>query len=93
MPLVCQSSNVIITSMVWDSKSFLFPQVSDFDYEFQMALTNRKLRSLETVFLMPSEDNFYISSTLIKEIAILKGNVQNFVPEPVVRALDKKLNR
>ena len=66
--------------------------ISDFDYEFQMALTNRKLRSsVETIFLMPSEDNFYISSKLIKEIATLGGSVEQFVPKPVAEALKKKL--
>lgn len=66
--------------------------ISDFDYEFQMALTNRKLSSdIQTVFLMPSEDNFYISSTMIKEIATLKGDVSKFVPEFVVEQLSKKL--
>ncbi len=66
--------------------------ISDFDYEFQMALTNRKLQSsVETIFLMPSEDNFYISSKLIKEIAILDGSVEQFVPKVVVKALQEKL--
>ena len=68
--------------------------ISDFDYEFQMALTNRKLRSsVETIFLMPSEDNFYISSKLIKEIVTLGGSVEQFVPLPVAAALKKKLNK
>ncbi|MBU1862530.1 MAG: pantetheine-phosphate adenylyltransferase [Candidatus Omnitrophica bacterium] len=67
--------------------------ISDFDYEFQMALTNRKLCPIvETIFLMPSEDNFYISSKLIKEIATLKGNVSQFVPPAVVKALKERLN-
>lgn len=66
---------------------------SDFDYEFQMALTNRKLsRQVETVFLMPSESHFYISSRLIKEIAALKGNISNYVPEFVVKRLREKLS-
>ncbi len=66
--------------------------ISDFDYEFQMALTNRKLsKSVETIFLMPSEDNFYISSKLIKEIAVLGGSVEQFVPRPVAKAMRKKI--
>jgi len=66
--------------------------ISDFDYEFQMALTNRKINTnVETIFLMPSEDNFYISSKLIKEIATLKGSVKKFVPAPVVKPLIEKL--
>ncbi len=65
--------------------------VSDFEYEFQMALMNRKLASgTETVFLMPSEKYTYLSSTLIKEIARNKGNIDRFVPEIVARKLKKK---
>lgn len=64
---------------------------SDFDYEFQMALTNRKLaKDIDTVFLMPSESNFYLSSKLIKEIALLKGNVSGYVPKIVARKLKEK---
>ena len=66
--------------------------ISDFDYEFQMALTNRKLNTkVETIFLMPSEDNFYISSRMIKEIATLGGSVRKFVPDNVADALEAKL--
>jgi pantetheine-phosphate adenylyltransferase len=62
--------------------------VSDFEYEFQMALTNRKLSpDLETVYLMPSEAYSYISSRMIKEIAFLGGDVSCFVPPPVAAAL------
>ncbi len=61
--------------------------VSDFEYEFQMTLTNRKLSpELETVFLMPSESFSYISSRMIKEIAFLGGDVSQFVPPVVVEA-------
>lgn len=65
--------------------------VSDFEYEFQMALMNRKLApETETVFLMPSEKYTYLSSTLIKEIARNKGEISRFVPEIVARNLKKK---
>ena len=65
---------------------------SDFDYEFQMALTNRKLsRKVETVFLMPSENHFYISSRLIKEIALLKGDISGYVPDFVALKIREKL--
>jgi pantetheine-phosphate adenylyltransferase len=58
--------------------------ISDFEYEFQMALMNRRLdRELETVFLMPSEEYTYINSSLVKEIASAGGDVSLFVP-PVV---------
>jgi len=65
--------------------------VSDFEYEFQMALMNRKLApGIETVFLMPSEKYTYLSSTLIKEIARNKGEISQFVPEIVAKKLKKK---
>ncbi|MSR76909.1 MAG: pantetheine-phosphate adenylyltransferase [Candidatus Omnitrophica bacterium] len=67
---------------------------SDFDYEFQMALTNRKLcKRVETIFLMPSESHFYLSSKLIKEIAVLGGNISEFVPPHVAVRLQEKLSR
>ena len=65
--------------------------VSDFEYEFQMALTNRKLHpEIETVFLTPAEKWTYISSTLVKEIASLGGDVKCFVPPIVVAMLSSK---
>lgn len=65
--------------------------VMDFDYEFQMALTNRKLApGFETVFFLPSEKYFYLSSSLVRELASRRGEVACFVPEPVVRALRRK---
>ena len=65
---------------------------SDFDYEFQMALTNRKLAPrIDTMFLMPSESHFYLSSRLIKEIAQLGGNVNRFVPASVAARIRKKI--
>ncbi len=64
---------------------------SDFDYEFQMALTNRKLsKQVDTVFLMPSENHFYLSSRLIKEIASLKGDISQYVPDFVAHELRKR---
>lgn len=66
--------------------------LSDFEYEFQMALTNRKLaEDIETVFLMPHENYAYLSSRLIKEVAELGGDIRAFAPEFVVKALQKKL--
>lgn len=67
---------------------------SDFDYEFQMALTNRRLsKQVDTVFLMPSESHFYLSSRLIKEVATLQGDISRYVPSYVARALKEKLAR
>jgi pantetheine-phosphate adenylyltransferase len=66
--------------------------VSDFEFEFQLALMNRKLSpTLETVFLMPREELTYISSRLVKEIARLGGEIDLFVPPNVAKALRKKL--
>ena len=68
--------------------------VSDFEFEFQMALMNRKLAgNVETIFLMPKEEYTYLSSRLVKEIARLGGNVSGFVPGPVAEALGKKFKR
>lgn len=62
--------------------------VSDFEYEFQLAGMNRKLsKDIETIFLTPSEDAMFISSTLVREIASLGGDVSKFVPASVVQAL------
>jgi pantetheine-phosphate adenylyltransferase len=68
--------------------------VSDFEFEFQMALMNRKLEStVETIFLMPKEEYTYLSSRIVKEIARLGGSVDAFVPDYVVQALQTKLAR
>jgi pantetheine-phosphate adenylyltransferase len=68
--------------------------VSDFEFEFQMALMNRKLENnLETIFLMPKEEYTYLSSRLVKEIARLGGDVSKFVPAIVTTALSKKFKR
>ncbi|MBV9008107.1 MAG: pantetheine-phosphate adenylyltransferase [Verrucomicrobia bacterium] len=65
--------------------------ISDFEFEFQMALMNRKLDSrVETIFLMPKEEYTYLSSRIVKEIARLGGDVSAFVPRPVVEALANK---
>jgi pantetheine-phosphate adenylyltransferase len=68
--------------------------VSDFEFEFQMALMNRKLQgSVETIFLMPKEEYTYLSSRLVKEIARLGGDVSDFVPAAVATALAKKFSK
>ncbi len=62
--------------------------VSDFEYEFQMALMNRRLApEVETVFLTPAEEFSYVSSKLVKEIAALSGDVADLVPPPVAARL------
>ncbi len=67
--------------------------ISDFEFEFQMALMNRKLNdSIETLFLMPRGAYTYLSSTIIKEIGRLGGDLSAFVPKPVAEALREKYN-
>ncbi len=68
--------------------------VSDFDYELQLTLMNRKLApKIETIFLMPSEKYIFISSSLAKEIASLNGDISHLVPLVVAKALRKKLKK
>ncbi|MBQ4812005.1 pantetheine-phosphate adenylyltransferase [Pseudoalteromonas luteoviolacea] len=68
--------------------------VSDFDYEFQLANMNRRLYpQLESVFLTPSEKNSFISSTLVKEVALHHGDVSEFVDPLVAKALKEKLHK
>lgn len=68
--------------------------ISDFEFEFQMALMNRKLEAtVETIFLMPKEEYTYLSSRIVKEIARLGGNVTDFVPAAVAEALASKMTK
>ncbi|GBD98098.1 phosphopantetheine adenylyltransferase [bacterium BMS3Abin07] len=68
--------------------------VSDFEYEFQMALMNRRLdANIETVFMMPSEEHTFLSSTLVKEVASFGGAVNGLVPEVVDKALREKFRK
>ncbi|MFZ4482346.1 MAG: pantetheine-phosphate adenylyltransferase [Chthoniobacterales bacterium] len=65
--------------------------ISDFEFEFQMALMNRRLApAVETIFLMPKEDYSYISSRIVKEVARLGGDVAGVVPAPVREALERR---
>ncbi|QEK12010.1 pantetheine-phosphate adenylyltransferase [Crassaminicella thermophila] len=65
--------------------------VSDFEYEFQMALMNKKLNSeVETIFMMTSSEYSYLSSSIIKETCKFKGCIDGLVPDPVKKALLKK---
>jgi len=68
--------------------------VSDFEFEFQMALMNRRLApKLETIFLTPQEEFTFLSSRIVKEVARLGGDVTAFVPPPVAAALKEKFSR
>jgi pantetheine-phosphate adenylyltransferase len=66
--------------------------ISDFEYELQMALMNRRLdMSIETVFMMPSEEYSFLTSTIVKEVASFGGSVKQLVPEVVEKTLLEKL--
>lgn len=68
--------------------------VADFDYEFQLASMNRFMdANVESIFLMPAEKYMYISSSIVREIAVLGGDVSGFVPAPVVQALQEKYKK
>lgn len=68
--------------------------VSDFEYEFQMSLTNHKLRpNIETVFLTTLERNLYISSSMVKEIAYHGGSIKSFVPEILINEIMERLQK
>lgn len=68
--------------------------VTDFDYEFQLASMNRFLNpKVESMFLMPAEKYMYVSSSLVREIATLGGDVKGFVPPKVMQALAKKTGK
>jgi pantetheine-phosphate adenylyltransferase len=68
--------------------------VSDFEYEFQMAMMNHRLKpQLETLFMMTGESEFYTSSRLVKEVVSLGGNVAGLVPDNVLKMLKQKFKR
>lgn len=68
--------------------------VSDFDYEFQMALMNRRMKPhIETIFLMTGAAHFYTAARLVKEIASFDGNVDGLVPPHVVKRLQEKFTK
>jgi pantetheine-phosphate adenylyltransferase len=65
--------------------------IADFEYEFQLAHMNRHLApDVETLFLMTSDESFYVSSSLVKEVAAMGGDIARIAPAPVVEALKKK---
>lgn len=68
-------------------------QISDFEYEFRMALTNKRLApDIDTIFLMPDEEFTFISASIVKEIAYWNGDLSSFVPDLVAEALKEKFN-
>ncbi|PIE56276.1 MAG: pantetheine-phosphate adenylyltransferase [Desulfobulbus propionicus] len=90
----CSTSGLIVDFAVQKKAKAIIRglrAVSDFDYEFQLALMNRKLeRRVDTVFLMTGFRWIYISSSIIKEAARNKGNISELVPAPVEEALQRK---
>ena len=67
--------------------------LSDFEYEFQMALMNRKLKqNVETIFLMPDQEYTFLSSSMVREIATLGGDFKKFGPAPVYKKIMEKRN-
>ncbi len=80
-----QKANVIIRGL---------RAISDFEYEFQMSLTNRKLApGITTMFLMPNEKYTYLNSSLVRELSKLKGDISSFVPPVVEKTIKLKLNQ
>lgn len=68
--------------------------VSDFEYEFQMALANRKLYAgAETVFLTTTAENMYLSSSVVKQIAAFGGDISHFIPPDILEYIEKRLIR
>ncbi len=67
--------------------------MSDFEYEFQMALTNKKLNpDVETLFLTTSAENMYLSSSMVKQIAAMGGDISSFVPKVILEDILKRIN-
>ncbi len=68
--------------------------MSDFEYEFQMALTNKKLNpNVETLFLTTAAENMYLSSSMVKQIASMGGNIESFVPEVILQDIIDRIEK
>lgn len=66
--------------------------VSDFEYEFQMGLMNKKLNpEMETVFLITAQDNMFLSSSIVKQLANFGGDISDFIPAPILRDVENRL--
>ena len=92
------STNVLIVNFAKENKAIALIRglrsISDFEYEFQMALMNRSLApEISTVFMMPDERYLHLNSTVVKEIAGLDGDISAFVPAVVEKKLKSKLNK
>ena len=81
---VKQNSNTIIRGL---------RVLSDFEYEFRMALMNRKLNDqINTIFMMPNEKYTHIGSSLIKEVGLLGGKIDDYIPDPILDSVKNKIN-
>jgi len=68
--------------------------MSDFEYEFQMALTNKKLNpNVETLFLTTAAENMYLSSSMVKQIASMGGDIESFVPEVIMQDIINRIKK
>ena len=68
--------------------------VSDFEYEFQMSLTNRRLNpDIDTVFLNTAQEYLYLSSSMVKQIAAFGGEIKDFIPEPIFEDINNRLQK
>ena len=95
--LVSKTESLIV-NFARDNKSIALIRglrsISDFEYEFQMALMNRSLApEISTLFMMPDEKYMHLNSTVVKEIAALDGDISTYVPEVVNTALKSKLSK
>ena len=92
---VCAFSGLLVDFMKKENADVLIKgirAVSDYEYEFQMALTNKKLYpEAETVFLITKSENMYLSSSIVKEIASYGGDIKDFVPEPILDTIKERL--
>lgn len=67
--------------------------LSDVEYEFQLAMTNRNIAGIETVFVMTSEEYGYVNSTMVRQLALLGGDVSRLIPAPVYQQLREKIRQ
>ncbi|MBI4838555.1 MAG: pantetheine-phosphate adenylyltransferase [Nitrospirae bacterium] len=93
-----ESFDSLLVDYVKDSRGIAIVRglraVSDFEYELQMALMNRRLdTNIESVFMMPSEEYTFLTSTMVKEVASFGGSVKGLVPEAVEKALLRKFRK
>ena len=96
-PVIVKSFSGLLTAFATEQKATAILRglraVADFEYEFQMASINKRLHGdLETMFLMAAEQQHFVASRFVKEIALFGGDVSSFVPKNVADALHKKMN-